>query len=115
MKSASCFLYISFTLLYAWYTGDNDILMYGVGQLTILMFIIVLCVFVLNGKPSTVVERLFLQYSLFATVGRGLYTLYCLFMSAPWIVYNTDVFAFILAVTFLILIIYVAYNYSTLK
>lgn len=115
IKTASCFLYVSLTLLYAWYTGDNYELMYGVGQLTILMFVVAVCSFALSGKPNTVIEKLFLQYSMYVTFGRALYTVYCLFMSKPWIIHNTDVFAFIVAVTFLIFLFYVAYKYSTFK
>lgn len=114
MKSLSCFLYVLFTIIYSKYASDT-MMWYGFGQLTLLLFICVLGVFVVNAKPNSEIERLFLWYVIGLTFGRALYTAYCVFMDDVWVVYNTDVFNFITYVTSIIFLLYVAYKYSTLK
>lgn len=108
MKIASTFLYVLLTLLYMQY-GDGSMLWYGIGQLTILLFISVLCAFVLSNKPNTYWEELFFNYCAYMTLGRAAYTAYCMFIdSNGWVIYHTDVFQFIVGVTFAILALYVA-------
>lgn len=114
MKITASFLYVLFTIVYACY-AKGTMLWYGFGQLTLLLFICVLCVFVMSNKVNTEVERLFLKYVCFMTMCRAVYTVYCVFTEDKLVIYNTDVFQFVVTVTFLILLLHVALKYPTIK
>lgn len=108
MKIVSSFLYVISTFIYL-NLATTHVLWSGFGQLTFMLFICVLCVFVLSNKPNTYREELFLKYCAYMTLGRALYMLYCVFIDNDgWVIYHTDVFQFIVGVTFAILVLYVA-------
>lgn len=114
LKVGASFLYVVMTIVYASY-AKSTMLWYGFGQLTLLLFIVVLCLFVIDNKRNTEIERLLLKYVTFMTLCRALYTVYCVFYEDKIVIYNTDVFRFVVTVTFLILIYHIALKYSTIN
>ena len=104
MRIASCFVYVLCTIIYSGY-GESSVGWYGFGQITILLFICLLGIFTLDKRPNTYSEKLFLEYSVAITGVRALYTLFCIFNEAGIVLYNTDLFSFIIRTTFLIVLL----------
>lgn len=87
-------------------------LMYGFGQLTLLFFIAVLCVYLINSKRNVWAEKLFFQYACFITLCRALYTFFCIPVTDnAKVIYYTDVFMFVIAVSSLVLLLHIAVNH----
>lgn len=81
-----------------------------------LVFICILGYFVVEAKSNTWSERLFLQHTIFITACRSVYTYFCIPVAENDIViYYTDVFMFIVAVSSLVLLLHVAINHSKNK
>lgn len=59
-------------------------------------------------RANTKVERLFYTYLYRVCIVNCVYVLACLFRGKDWSIYNTSVFAYILGVSFLVLLIHSA-------
>lgn len=103
LKIAACFIYVLCTIVYVTY-ATKTLLWFGFGQCTVLGFICVLGLFCISNKPVSKLEKLFLGYCIGMTFGRFVYTFYCVHMEDALVIYNTDVFNFIVYITFFILL-----------
>lgn len=111
MKIALSFLYIVFTLIYLRY-ADGGYHWGAFGKMTLLLFLAGLCFFVIEGKPNTENEKLFLKFAALASIARAVYSGYCGFIDEDgFVIYNTDVFQFGLGLFFGAFILYIAYKH----
>ena len=105
MRIFACFLYCLFTIGYAWYPYGGSKWTDLFNMCNLLGFIAILCYFLNTFNALTKNEKLFIQFSMFLTICRLLYTTYCVFMNKAWILYNTDVFNVLTAISFAVLLI----------
>lgn len=70
-----------------------------------LLFITALCLFNISDNASTEREKMFLWYAVGLSVARFGYTAYCTVMGKAWILYHTDVFNCLIAISFGILLV----------
>ena len=108
MKAASCFLYILLTIIYLRFDVDNERLWFGFNIITQIMFTATLCLFLTSEHRPTETERLLFYFVCTMSVGRAFYTSLCIYENKAWVLYNTDIFCFIVCVCFVILLIYLA-------
>lgn len=111
MKQVSCILYVLCTAVYLLY-AEPTLVWFGFGLMTILSFIIALGYMVLHPTINSNIERLLLHYAIYLTIGRVIYTGYCIYCKDSIVIYNTDVFALITCVTSLILISHIAFHFK---
>lgn len=106
MKLLVCFLYCLFTIAYAWYPFETTKWVYLFGMLNLLAFISVLCYFLNKNTRNTENESIFLQYAMWLTICRGIYTVICVFNDKVWILHNTNVFNVLTAISFGVILIH---------
>lgn len=107
MKIAVCFLYVLLSVLYL-SIGDSSREWGAVNIITQIGFIGYLCYLAEQSKRNSVFERLFFGYMKYLSIANCIYIIWCVFKGAYWSIYNTDVFAYILGISFVILLIHVA-------
>lgn len=111
IRGAVCFLYIICMVVYiVW--APNDYFWFGFNIISMLLFGGMCCLFLASSKKSTENERLLFYYMFGISIARSVYTGFCanaiLNGRKEWVPYATQVFIFLVAVTFLLFLIYLA-------
>lgn len=107
MRSAACFFYILSVIVYLQFMDDSRFA-FGFNIVTQLLFTAIVCYYATNIKGLTRIDKLLFYYVATMSIGRGIYTSFCVYAKRAWILYNTDVFTFILCVSFGLFLIYLA-------
>lgn len=94
-----CFGYCLLTVLYAWYPFEANKYLYLANLANILGFIALLCHIALSGCKHSETDKLFIQFSMWLSISRILYTAYCVFMNKAWILFHTDVYNVLIAIS----------------
>lgn len=105
MKIAACFLYILCNMLYLVFGDDSPA--WGGFHLNTHVLFISFTTWQLWDKFKGN-ERLFLQYVTFLSLADALYTTVCVFKDKYWVLYNTNIFAYILGIGFLVFLLHCA-------
>lgn len=107
-KIAACFLYVVCSIIYLSPIATNTFAWGAFNVITQVAFIGYLSYLQSVAKANTTVERLFYIYLYRLCIVNCIYVLACLWRGKDWSIYNTSVFAYILGVSFLILLIHIA-------
>lgn len=103
MRKAVYFAYVALSLIYLAF-GDSSIIWGGVNIITQIGFVGFLS-HIVQGRDET--ERLFLLYIKWLSVVNCGYILVCMFITNKFVViYNTDLFAYVLGIGFVVFLIH---------
>lgn len=109
MKIAVSFLYVLLSILYL-SIGDSSRMWGGINLITHLAFIGWLCYLMEDNINNTVMERLFFSYLKYLSIANCVYIVWCVLNSTYWSIYHTDIFAYILGISFAVLLIHAGYE-----
>lgn len=99
MRAVTCFLYVVSIIVYYRFMPSTRFA-FGFNIVTQLLFTAIICIYAtLNGKANKR-DKLLLYYVAALSVGRAVYTSFCVYKDKEWVLYYTDVFVFIMCVTF---------------
>jgi hypothetical protein len=105
MKVAVSFLYIVLSILYLT-VGDSSTIWGATNIITQIGFIGYLCFLLQKSHKGH--EQLFFQYLTGLSIANCGYIIACVIRNKDWILYNTSLFAYILAVGFLVFLFHLA-------
>lgn len=80
-----------------------------------MLFIAFLCGELEKSDRCNEVERLFFEYLKYALIAETIYTVICVFKDSYWAIYQTDVFAYLWGISFVVLLVYFAANKDKFK
>ena len=113
MKIAVGFLYVLWNVVYLSPLVPGNDLWYGIDKICQLLFVSALCYFIEQNKKLLENERLFFEYLKWISLANGIYTGFCMYKDLTFVIYNTPIFAYIMAVGFLAFLIHCAINKKT--
>lgn len=87
---------------------DSSRLSFGFNIVTQLMFTGIVCIYATMNEQTSKKDKLLFYYVAILSIARAFYTSFCVYAAKSWILYNTDVFGFIISVTFYIYLFYLA-------
>jgi len=110
MKIAVCFLYVLLSILYLSIETQYTRISGGINIITQIGFIGYLCYLAEMSKRNSVFERLFFSYIKYLSIANCIYIVWCIFRGSYWSIYNSDIFAYILGISFIVLLLHVGYE-----
>lgn len=110
MKTLAIFLYVIINVIYLSPIADAGRIWGGIQLITHIGFIGYLCYEMQKKEKPNSIERFSFQYATWFSFSNCVYIVACIFNTKPWAVYNTEVFSAIVAVGFLVFIIYCAFK-----
>lgn len=105
---AACFLYVLCSIIYLHF-GEKTRAWGGFNIFTQFAFIGYLCYLAEQNLRSTEFERLFFCYLKYLSVINCIYIVACVLKGRYWSIYNTDIFAYILGISVVVLLVHFAY------
>lgn len=109
MRVIVCFLYVALTITYLAF-GDSSPFWGGLNIITNIGFVGYLCFLLKDIKVFTEDERLFFTYLQWLSVANCLYIFVCIIKDTSFAIYNTDIFAYIMGIGFVVFMIHCALN-----
>ena len=109
MKAAVAFIYVFLSILYL-SIGDSTRFWGGVNICTQISFIGWLCYLLESTENNTILERLFFSYLKYLSIANCVYIVWCVLKGTYWSIYHTDVFAYILGISFVVLLMHAGYE-----
>lgn len=109
MRIAVSFLYVLFTLIYLVY-GGNTMIWGAFNICTHIGFVGYLCYLLKDMRVFREEERLFFTYLMWLSVANCIYILFCVIRGTSFAVYNTDIFAYITGIGFVVFLAHCALN-----
>lgn len=111
MVGVVAFIYIVSTIVYL-AIGDSTILWGGVNHLTLLFAI---AGFAYLPKPTTAIDKDFVNFAIGLTIARALYTILCMNAEVSWIYDKTNYFTIAITAIFIAFLIYSATAHKRFK
>lgn len=102
------FLYIVFTIAY-FALGDSSRLWGGVNHLTLLFS---LSAFLLLPKPTSAIDKDFVNYVIGLTLARAMYTILCMYAEISWVYEKTNYFTIAAIGSFIAFLVYSAIKHK---
>lgn len=110
MKVAIVFLYLFLTLIYITPIADNGRMWGGINLITQFGFIGYLSYLLSINQLDKEIHKLFFSYVWRVSVANCFYILACMVMGKNWSYLHTDIFAYILGITFIVLLIHSGFH-----
>ncbi len=107
-KTAVCFVYILCSIIYLSPIAEGTRIWYAFNIITQIAFVGYLCYLQSAVKNNSIPERLFFGYLWRLSIANCIYIVICVWKDTYWSIYNTGVFAYILGISFVVLLIHIA-------
>lgn len=114
MKSAVCFSYLFLCLAYLLF-GDSSIIWGGINIITQTAFIGFISYFLKSTKTIQSHEIIIFDYVMWLSIVNSFYIAICMFRNKFWVIYQTDIFAYIMGITIVVLLGHIGYNKNKFK
>jgi hypothetical protein len=110
MKIAVGFIYVLWNIVYLSPIIPNTRFWHGSDKIAQSLFLSCLCYFIQEYIRHNQNERLFFEYLKWLTFANSTYLSFCLIKDKTFAIYNTPIFAYILALGFIAFLIHCALN-----
>jgi len=114
MRSAVFFTYLLSQIVYLIFT-DGSRAWGGFNLISHMLFASFICYLAQGSKLVDKKERLLLHFMRYYLCANSAYTLVCIFTDSYWSIYQTDIFAYILGISFVVLMVHIGYNKDKFK
>ena len=112
MKTTAIFLYVFLSTLYLTPIADSSYFWGGLNLITQSAFICYLCYLNEDKEDNIEIERLLFIYVKWLSLANCLYILACMIRGKGFAIYNTDIFAYVTGIGFLVLMVHFALSKS---
>lgn len=112
MKTAVLFLYVLCNIIYLSPIASSSMGWGAFNIITHIGFVGYLCYLLSSSMRNSKVEQLFFSYLMWLSVANCIYILFCAFREKNFALYNTDIFAYITGIGFIVFLVHCALNKS---
>ena len=114
MKAHILFAYFIFQIIYLIHT-DGGRAWCGFNLASHMLLIAYLCHLVQGIKSLSEKDKLIFTFAKYALFANSVYTIVCVFMDSYWAIYQTDIFAYIIGISLVVLLVHIAVNKDKFK